>query len=336
MMKTINERRVCYYDLLNVLACFSVVLLHQNYKVWQFEYSCEWIGSVIIECLCYWAVPVFFMLSGATLIGYEMRYSTKVFFRKRFLRTGFPFCVFSIIAFIISYKKFEDVELPILIMNFLDAKIYHLYWFFIPLFWLYLLMPVLTSFRKLNIKSQKYLLIILLCIVSLPLVNQITSHVFSYSTNELAGPILYALLGFYIANNEISRRAKLVLCSLGLLSAVLRGYFMIKMSFDNGTIQTSLTNYFYPTTFSMGGAFFLCAKNINVSKSFSVYLSELSKLSLGIYLIHCFVINGEHMFVGNIDDNFIKAFFVSFLTYFISAAVVYLVKKIPYLNYIFP
>ena len=63
----------------------------------------------MIESVFYSAVPVFFMITGATLMDCRKRYSTAVFLKKRFTRTVIPylgwvlfelvFCVGSTLSF---------------------------------------------------------------------------------------------------------------------------------------------------------------------------------------------------------------------------------------------
>lgn len=77
-----NNKRIVYYDILNVLAIIAVVALHCNGIVHNFStnYKRAWMTSLIVECICYWAVPIFLMLSGATLMKYREKYNTKTFF----------------------------------------------------------------------------------------------------------------------------------------------------------------------------------------------------------------------------------------------------------------
>ena len=39
----------------------------------------EWLIDVVYQSLCIFAVPVFFMISGANLLGYRKKYDTKTF-----------------------------------------------------------------------------------------------------------------------------------------------------------------------------------------------------------------------------------------------------------------
>ena len=86
MENSINNRNnsIVYISVMNVIAAISVVILHANVSFWLDKSKPYWAVSNVIESVFYFAVPVFFMLSGATLIDYQDRYSTKDFFKKRF------------------------------------------------------------------------------------------------------------------------------------------------------------------------------------------------------------------------------------------------------------
>ena len=82
--KDSKNKRILYFDILNILACLSVVFLHSNSIVHTYTQLRAWKTALIFEVVLYWAVPVFIMLSGATLMKYKERYDTKTFFKKRF------------------------------------------------------------------------------------------------------------------------------------------------------------------------------------------------------------------------------------------------------------
>ena len=52
---------------------------------------------MLVEVGFYWAVPIFLMLSGATLMNYREKYSTKTFFSKRLSRVVFPWIFWSFV-----------------------------------------------------------------------------------------------------------------------------------------------------------------------------------------------------------------------------------------------
>ena len=74
------KKRVLYFDILNIISCIAVVYLHCNGIVHNFTNTLAWKEALVIEVLCYFAVPVFLMLSGANLLNYKNKYDTKTFF----------------------------------------------------------------------------------------------------------------------------------------------------------------------------------------------------------------------------------------------------------------
>ena len=138
------SKRVQYFDMLNVAACISVVALHCNQMVHTWQPGGNWLFALAIEVLFYWAVPIFFMLTGATLMEYRSRYDTKTFLRKRFERTVIPFVAWSLILYLFVSVPLEGTYLgPRSFVNMLlNCQIEQVYWFFFPLFSIYLSMPL--------------------------------------------------------------------------------------------------------------------------------------------------------------------------------------------------
>ena len=82
-----------YIDFLGCISAFAVVMLHTNEVFHIFSYEAYWVTANAIECLMYFAVPVFLLISAATLLNYRERYSTKEFFIRRMHKTLIPFFV---------------------------------------------------------------------------------------------------------------------------------------------------------------------------------------------------------------------------------------------------
>lgn len=102
-----SRKAILYLDVLNVLACICVVGMHCNGIVHNFDGSSAWVQSMVVETLAYWAVPVFFMLSGATMMNYRERYSTGEFFKRRILRVGIPFIFWTLFMAAVKYGNGE-------------------------------------------------------------------------------------------------------------------------------------------------------------------------------------------------------------------------------------
>ena len=83
--------RTLYFDILNIAATICVVWLHFNNEIHWYAPTLAWKQSVFVQALAYWAVPIFFMLSGATLMEYKKKYNTRTFLKRRFTRVFVPF-----------------------------------------------------------------------------------------------------------------------------------------------------------------------------------------------------------------------------------------------------
>ena len=78
-MSAKSSYRNNYLTILNVISCIAVVYLHANGCFWHYSTARYWATANIIENVCYFAVPVFFMCSGVTLIDYRKKYSTRIY-----------------------------------------------------------------------------------------------------------------------------------------------------------------------------------------------------------------------------------------------------------------
>lgn len=65
MKMGVIKERILWMDILNILACFCVIMLHCNHGAKDFDgtISLQWLYGVSIYTFCYWPVPVFLMLS---------------------------------------------------------------------------------------------------------------------------------------------------------------------------------------------------------------------------------------------------------------------------------
>lgn len=84
-------KKKLYIQNLMVISTLAVLFLHMNRVFWSFSYEPYWISADLIESISYFAVPVFFMISGVTLMDYRKRYTTREFFQKRLKKTVLPF-----------------------------------------------------------------------------------------------------------------------------------------------------------------------------------------------------------------------------------------------------
>ena len=84
---------------IQVIACVAVLMLHTNGCFWNFSATqMYWKSANIIECFFYFAVPLFFMISGITMMDFYDRYTLREYFIKRGKKTVLPFLGWSCIG----------------------------------------------------------------------------------------------------------------------------------------------------------------------------------------------------------------------------------------------
>ena len=70
------QKRILYFDVLNILACICVIWLHCNSVLYSYDPGAGlWRLSLFVQVICHFAVPAFFMISGANLMNYREKYS---------------------------------------------------------------------------------------------------------------------------------------------------------------------------------------------------------------------------------------------------------------------
>lgn len=341
-----SKKKIVYFNFLNVCACLCVLGMHCNGQAHNFSDSPLWKQSMIIETVCYWAVPVFFMISGATLMNYRQRYSTKDFLKKRFTKTVIPFIVWTLGMLvykmwngsIVWQGKRNFIEL------FLNSRIENVYWFFIPLFVVYLCMPVLSKIAE-DEKILKYMAItgIALCIV-FPFICQVFKINFSsdFYFPITRGYIIYVLVGYLIHTNEINLPGRLIIYFFGLLGAAVRYFHTVFASIEQGSLQKLTWGYNALPCFCLAVAVFVFAKYfveriISAESKVAHVLQWLSSATFGIYLMHIFVKSLMVSFF-EIDTSLLWWRLLGpIILFFVCSVATKIIQKIPFLGkYIIP
>lgn len=141
-----KSNRIVFLDYLRVIACFMVMVIHacEPYYLGGEEgmfivNRADALWVTLVECLCRVSVPLFVMASSYLL--FPVKGETGAFFRRRIVRVGVPFLVWSVI-YVACFKG----NWGQLLFNFPDAG-GHL-WFVPMLLGLYLLMPLLSPWAE--------------------------------------------------------------------------------------------------------------------------------------------------------------------------------------------
>lgn len=342
------RKRVLYFDALNIAACFAVIVMHFNGLVHTYAPTTAWAQALAAECASYWAVPVFFMLSGATLMGYRRRYDTRTFLKKRVLRTVVPFLAWSLIILVWKVAT-GQLEPPVgprsLIDMIFNTKIIDIYWFFIPLFAVYLCMPVLSCLA--DGKHDRVLWYAAACafITSsvLPCVFLLMGIPYngSFMFPLLSGYLLFPVLGYLLNKTELTRGVR-----WGIYAAGAGGFLLRFVStFVLSSPETGMYQVFWgPTNFPtvmLAVSVFVLFKQIPWERVFSTparvrTLGVVAGASFGIYLTHMVFFYYAGALTGLDGSRLLWRTVMPFVAYVVCLVGTLVMKRIPGVRAIVP
>ena len=350
MDKEKNKIRIIYYDVLNIMAIIAVISLHCNGIVHGDPNIRAWNTSLIVECIFYWAVPIFFMLSGATLMKYREKYDTKTFFRKRIAKILVPFSFWAILMLLwkikikaIGINEINSIKdfINIILQNREEST----YYFMFEILGIYLTMPLLSLLAREEYKKTLFFTVILYYIFNSLLPNLSTLFGIQYNNSlkvQIGEYIVYVLLGYLLSNEKLEKRQRIIIYILAILGIVFRYMTTFILSKNAGYVVKTTWGYTSWHCIVLACAVFIFIKNLHLEEKLENYkkisniITKVSSCSFGVYLIHLFVKHYEIRLLGLNEYTWQFRTLGVILTYIISLGIVYILKKIPIVKRIVP
>lgn len=332
--------RYFYIDLLRVVSAFNVVLLHATaYKIYEVT-GYEWNEFVVLNSFTRFAVPVFFMVSGA--VGVRENFSLSDLVR-RIARISLPLIFWSVMCYIYvnvySGGMFDVVEMTKAII--FDKSMYHL-WFLYSLLSVVILLPFLRrALLNMALDEWRYFMYLICTVIFLRTLLIMFGFSLPTSFAFLPTCVIYYCLGYYFSKNDIVLK-NLTIGVLGITSFAVTAALTIYYS----RVNTALTE------------FYLCMESINVfifSLSFFVFIKRnceryrymcdsfiirrgvefLSSGTFGCYLIHVVVLDKVYLQLFN-HDYYISSYpilasiVVAIIAFCISCILGAVLSRLPY------
>ncbi|WP_160319045.1 acyltransferase [Bifidobacterium aesculapii] len=304
-----------FVDVLNVVACLAVILLHVSLNAFSPEPSHAWGKAVAFQAIGIFAVPVYFMISGMNLLGYRHRYSTKTFFKKRLWRVGRALILASLVCYLLfglfpsafGTQAVADSFGPAdFIRRFLTDDINGFYWFLYSIIYLYMITPLLSLATD-DKRLMRYLIVVNFAIAwGVPLVERL-GVAEQYFTSSLHWPLymsqdmLYFLLGYYLVHHVEWRFPVWVWLLIAASAAVVmfvtalwtNGYF------GNAGVSGEYHNYAIngsPVRVVESAAVFMVFRELEprlraLPERARSLTRTLSGAVLGVYLFHLLTLN---------------------------------------------
>ena len=334
----LKKDRIFYLDEIRALAILLVLLAHtiQNFPV-QVDYltSPTLLSYLTISRM---GVPLFFMLSGALLIGKD--YTLSGFFKKRFTRVLIPAVFWYIILFLsVASANWFNFDLMYIWIN--DAPFY---WFVCAIIGVYLVIPIFSSFvKEYGTGGAGYFILIWLILVVLVNYNVADTYYPKLIFNNVGLYIGFAVLGYYLANVDI----KVYSLPMAIFSTIVfiacvafnmyyAYYFTVVVYIQSVSIILQCSALFLILRYLSKYAKLNPSKTLSkchkfIENSFiGTLIYSLSVCSYTIYLMHGHIVNLLLQYYPIRTFDLVPVVFI--LLAVISLAVAVILSKIPVLN----
>ncbi|MDE6700876.1 MAG: acyltransferase family protein [Acetatifactor sp.] len=298
--------RIVKYDLLRIIACFAVVLLHVSNSYWYVESveSRNFLIMTVYNSFTRFAVPVFFMLSGLFLLDPDRELPVKKWALKIFrLVAGFYiwslFYAFQSVIFNGLRNGFDSVDQKMWSDAVTRLVMGHGHmWFLLDLLGFYLLLPV---FRKVceDIRVMGYFLLLWVIVRFLVVTvfpglagGMLLAWVTAQHLYMLTGYIGYFLGGYFLNKISIPKGGRLVLYISGLGALI---FTMVKTIVDCRATESYDDHWFLPSNLNiliLSAAVFVLCKHMEVPQCLtdSRLVRNMAKSTFFVYMIHPFCI----------------------------------------------
>ena len=348
---SLRNKRIIYLDILNIIAILAVIAMHCNGLIYGNPNAKAWNTSLIVECICYFAVPLFFMISGANLIKYRERYDTKEFYKKRCKKVLIPFIVWTIIMFvwkifIIKTINIQSVNSPIKLINaFFSNKEEPTYYFMFEIMSIYLIMPLLSLLAKEEYKKTLWFTVGLYFVLNATIPNiapLIGIKLYDSFKVPLNGYIIYVLLGYLLSETSIKKKKKIYIYVGALVGLIYRYISTFILSKEAGQVIKTTWGYGSWHCILLTISIFIFVKDLNINnkirdnEEIQKIILKIAGCSFGIYLMHMIV---KYYYINVFNINTASWHFRTFgvlAIYFICLLIVMALKKIPIIKKIIP
>ena len=338
-----------YITFVIVVSAFAVLTLHTNNCFWFYTGKEDfWFSANIIESVFYFAVPLFFMVSGITLMDFFDRYSMRRFFARRFMKTMLPFLVWSLVALgidlYIGKRAWSEVTLKSVYQGLTSNAYVSIYWFFYALFIMYMCMPLYAAVEK----SKRMLVFSYLVIATFVfnifltfLKKQFSSDLnIMFNVSTLGGFLIWPLLGWVLHNYEFKRWHKAIIYVVGLSGLMLHICGTYYLSVDVGHVDTTFKGYENVPSVVYAVSVFVFLKDVGrwvmEHERLAKFIKVVGRYAFEIYLLQ-FILLDEAKRIPAIDRNsLVYRLGAPFVMIPMIMAFTWCLRKIPVLRRIVP
>lgn len=299
-MDPAKQNRNLQYDLLRILAAFSVVMLHSAAQHWYTlpPDGMDWKIVNAYDAVSRFGVPIFVMISGAIFLDPARELDVKRLYRHNILRLLIIYLLWGALYGLLDcwHYGFDVLTWKDILKKMIGGR-YHL-WFLPMQLGIYVLLPVLRSWI---LRAQEWNIRYFLSLFAVLQVLRVTVMTI-VSNNELlhflelgeipmvCSYVGYFVLGYYIAHVGIPRKYHKYFYLSVIPGAAANIWLSNILTARDGIPNGEVYDSFGIFTFLIVAALFLfCTERMKEhswSSGAAAVITEVSRGTFGIYLMH--------------------------------------------------
>ncbi len=345
-----EKKRECYLDIAKVVSMIGVITVHTGAISWyEAPFGIyPWGVLNVFDMLGRFSVPVFLMISGYLFLNPTKQVSASVIFKKHIPRLLCAFFFWSFLYALITSGFLTSRTLSggigeTLLHDTLAGR-YHM-WYIFAIAGLYIITPALRSLAA-DRKATKYFLVVSFILTYLiptlqliPIVSKCTFWFTGrFELFFISGYVFYYLAGYYFGTEDLSLKQRKIIYVLGIASAlamfVVVSYSIIRQQYPAHTYH-EYSNVGMPLFGLAAFIFFRYRfKDVDPNTKKMRALIKLSKINLGIYLVHDFglIVFKKIGLKPVMVTPFIMLPLLVLADYAISVCIVFVISHIPVLK----
>lgn len=346
-----GKQRKTYLDFLRILAAFLVLYNHTpgyhfflNFKTSPVRI----LFTILVSSFTCVNLPLFFMISGALLLGKDYTYEDLL--RRRVPR--FAAVLFGASMLLYAAEHFHDFSILSALATSVTCNVTGVYWFLFTYLGFLLSLPFLRMIAK-HITGKEFLLLVICRTVfaDIPAVLDHISYVQGWYHAAVSGYfnlpfaeldfLFYPLIGYYLDRNLSGKSIKKL---LPLLAVLILGDLMISGAISYRRYTWDMATQYYLGIFAnlSAVAVFLITKYIfeflqpRIQGRFpEKCLAGISALTLGIYLMDPFLKDHVGLYqkmeswLGGSVHVLVLSVLYCFVSMAIGGAITWVLKKLP-------
>lgn len=325
-------KRIEWVDFGKGFTIFLVVVGHVFSGMFQSRSFIESKNLIFIltQSMYIFHIPVFFLLSGYL---FKPLNSWKEFFNeviKKLIILGIPYVFYSVVQFILQKIGGSSVRAAASFYDLLNIwRIpYGVAWYLLTLWWISIIFGVIS----IKIKNH----FVLFCISFILLISNFMLNYDIYLMNKITLWSSFYILGYLLRKTKIIEKYKVV---LGIVSGViLVVYLLICIQYGIKDIISYVKPGFAGLLFF--ASVILAASiypKLNLIPIFGDYFRNLGKDSIVIYLVHAPIASVTRIFLlkFGVTNLLVHIVIGTVFAWYGSIFAIYLMNKIPYIDFVF-